>query len=239
MKSLILGLTLIFISFNTLALDTRVHNIKSFSQSKKLLGKIYNDNQQTFYCGCSYNNKKQIDLSSCNYIPRKNTKRAKRLEWEHVVPAHQFGHARVCWREKVCTKKNGKKYKGRKCCNKTDPTFKAMSSDLHNIVPSIGEVNGDRSNFKFGMIEDERRSYGSCDVEINFSRKIIEPKHEVRGNIARIYFYMSKRYNLPISKKQNKLFRVWDKIDPIDEWEIKKNRQVEYFQGNSNPFVGN
>ena len=222
---------------NLYASDSPTHSVKSFSQAKRLLGKLYKDHRTTFYCGCSYDNKKRIDLNSCGYTPRKNKKRAKRLEWEHVVPAHQFGHTRQCWREKICTKKNGKKYKGRRCCTKVDPIFKSMASDLHNLVPAIGEVNGDRSNFKFGMLEGERRAYGSCDVEINFKTRIVEPRPEIRGDIARIYFYMNKRYGLPISKKQMKLFGIWDRSDPVDRWEKLKNERVKKIQGDGNEFV--
>ena len=213
------------------------NQIKSFSQAKKAISVIYKNNKTTFYCGCTYNNKKRIDLNSCNYIPRKNKKRAKRLEWEHVVPAYHFGNARACWREKLCTKKNGKKYKGRRCCKKIDPIFKQMEADLHNLVPAIGEVNGDRSNFKFTMIEGEQRRYGNCDVEIDFKAKDIEPKPDIRGNIARTYFYMNKRYKMPISKKQRKLFDIWNKLDTVDNWERKRNKLIESVQGNRNSFI--
>ena len=239
MKYITLPLLILSFVFSTttLASDSPTHSVKSFSQAKRLLGNLYKDNRQTFYCGCTFNNKKRVDLNSCGYIPRKNKKRAKRLEWEHVVPAHQLGHTRQCWREKICTKKNGKKYKGRRCCKKIDPVFKTMASDLHNLVPAIGEVNGDRSNFKFSMIEDEKRMYGVCDVEVNFKSRIVEPRPEVRGDIARIYYYYNKRYGLPISKKQRRLFEVWNRSDPIDEWERVKNKRVMEIQGNGNEFV--
>lgn len=42
------------------------------------------------------------------------------------------------------------------------------------------------------MLEGEARLYGSCDVEIDFKAKVIEPKPDIRGNIARTYFYMNK-----------------------------------------------
>lgn len=104
-----------------------------------------------------------MDLKSCGVIPRKNTKRAKQVEAEHVFPAHQFGNFRKCWREpeKVCDKKMS----GRKCCEKADPIFESAHNDLHNLFPAVGEVNGDRSNFNCGMISGEKRSYGKCNIE--------------------------------------------------------------------------
>ena len=64
--------------------------ITSFSKSKRLLQKLYKAHPVTLYCGCSFKAKKP-DLSSCGYIPKKDRKRANRIEWEHVVPAHAFG----------------------------------------------------------------------------------------------------------------------------------------------------
>lgn len=53
----------------------------SFSQAKRFAREIYQDNQSTFYCGCSYDNDGAIDSTSCGYEPRKQPKRGERLEW--------------------------------------------------------------------------------------------------------------------------------------------------------------
>ena len=121
--------------------------ITSFSKSKKLLLKLYKDNPVTLYCGCSYNGKKP-NLSSCGYITKKNKKRANRIEWEHVVPAHAFGQSFSEWRNghPKCVKKNGKKFKGRKCAEKVNKEYRRMQADMFNLYPAIGEVNGRRSN---------------------------------------------------------------------------------------------
>ena len=65
--------------------------IESFNKAKKRMVEVFAGHETTFYCGCSYTGK-DIDLASCGYQPKKDdAKRAKRLEWEHVVPAHAFG----------------------------------------------------------------------------------------------------------------------------------------------------
>lgn len=83
--------------------DKLPHNNQSFSKAKKLMKKVYYDNQKSFYCGCKYdykqiNGKEKIivDAASCGYMPRKNAERGKYIEWEHVVPAHAFGNTRQC-----------------------------------------------------------------------------------------------------------------------------------------------
>ncbi|WP_348703119.1 endonuclease [uncultured Neptuniibacter sp.] len=167
------------------------------------------------------------DLKSCGYKPRKNANRASRIEWEHVMPAWAFGHQMQCWQQG-----------GRKACGKI-PQFKKMESDMHNLVPAIGEVNGDRSNYSFTQLAGEPRVYGACDMEVDFKARKVEPTDAVRGDIARTYFYMRDRYGLNLSKQQTQLLNAWNKLDPVDAWEIERNRSIKEIQGNGNPYVEN
>ena len=192
---------------------------ETFRQAKKVINKIYVENPISFYCNCPYkntNNKLRPDWKACGYQPRKNPRRAARIEWEHVVPAWWLGHQRQCWKQG-----------GRKFCRKNDPIFKKAEADLMNLVPAIGEVNGDRSNYRFGMLEGEQRKYGQCDMEIDFKQRVVEPPPHRRGDIARIYFYMSEKYNIKINKSQRRLFEVWNKQDPISEWEKIRNKKIQ------------
>ena len=192
----------------------------------------------TFYCGCSYTDK-VIDLASCGYQPKKDAKRAKRLEWEHVVPAHAFGQSFKEWREghPDCVDSQDRPFKGRNCARKMVKLFRLMEADLYNLQPAIGEVNGLRSNFSMEMIPGEKREFGACDVEIE--NKKVEPRPEVRGDIARTYMYMDKAYpgQGVISQRNRKLFEAWDQQDPVDEWERERARRIEAIQGNPNPFI--
>ena len=210
----------------------------SFSKSKKFLQNIYlrSNKNVTFYCGCAFNLEKEIDIESCNYSPKnENNKRSRRLEFEHVVPASKLGKNLQCWKEPICQTKKGKNYKGRRCCKKVSKEFKRMEADMHNLFPSIGEVNGDRSNYSFGEIPNENRNYGQCDFEI--LNKVAEPKESIRGDIARSYFYMSKQYEISIPESYENLLRQWHLSDPPDDWERDRNSFIEEIQGNRNPFI--
>lgn len=213
-----------FLSFLMLLLSTTVlaGSHQSFSQAKKIATEIYADHPTTFYCGCSYTNqqKKLIpDLNSCGYRPRKEPNRASRIEWEHIVPAWAFGHQLQCWQ-----------VGGRNNCRKTNEKFRRMEADLMNLVPTIGEINGNRSNYSFAMLEGEPRIYGSCDFEVDFKARKVEPAPEVRGDIARIYWYMRDTYGLKISDKQQKLFEAWSKLDSVDAWETERKRAISSAQ---------
>jgi endonuclease I len=115
---------------------------------------------------------------------RKNENRASRIEWEHVVPAWQFGHQRQCWQDG-----------GRKNCAK-DPVYRQMESDMHNLQPAVGEVNGDRGNFMYSQWNGGEGQYGQCAMKVDFKEKVAEPPARARGSIARTYFYMRDRYEL-------------------------------------------
>lgn len=241
----ILGLLVIFytISVNfTIATENIRLPIKDFSHAKKLMKKVYYDHQISFYCGCSYDYKQingkektVIDASSCGYIPRKNTERGKFIEWEHLVPTHAFAGNLPCWRKELCEDSRGKRFKGRKCCEKIDPIFRAMEAAMHNLQPAIGELNADRSNYRYGIIPGEERVYGLCDFEVK--NKTTEPREEIRGDIVRTYFYMEQKYGVVISDKQRKLFNLWNIADPADQWEKERNTRIYFIQGNFNNFI--
>ncbi len=215
-------------------------SIQSFSKAKKILIKqIYRAHQTTFYCGCTYSLGKVITDTN-GYVPKNERwRRAHRLEWEHIVPAHAFGQSFTEWREghPECVDSKGKSFKGRNCARKVAIKFRYMESDMYNLVPAVGEINALRSNYSFGIIPGERREFGECDMEIK-DRKA-EPPPQVRGDIARIYLYMDWAYpgHGIISKKNQRLFKAWDKEDPVDAWECERCKRIEQIQGNENPFV--
>src|SRR5690242_13321278 len=98
---------------------------QSFQEAKKLARQIWSEHRYTLYCECPFDSHLKIKLNQCHYQPG-DSPRAKRAEWEHIVPVSWFGRQRQCWREPICHKKNGKSYKGRPCCEKSDPQFQQM-----------------------------------------------------------------------------------------------------------------
>src|SRR5690606_21629628 len=84
------------------------------------------------------------------------------------------------------------------------------------------------------MLPGGVREFGACDLQIR-DRKI-QPRPEVRGDVARIYFYMHQAYpgRGIISNKNRKLFAAWSKQDPPDAWECQRAQLIKEFQGNRN-----
>ncbi|MGR1216285.1 endonuclease [Metapseudomonas otitidis] len=199
---------------------------RTFQEAKKAAWKLYASHPVEFYCGCRYSGNK-VDLKSCGYVPRTNAKRASRIEWEHIVPAWVIGHQRKCWQ-------NG----GRENCARHDDAYRRAEADLHNLVPSIGEVNGDRSNYGFGWLPQAPSQYGACPMVVDFKARKAMPRQQVRGMIARTYFYMSERYGLRLSKQDRQLYTAWNKQYPVEAWERNRNQRVACVMGHGNHFVG-
>lgn len=208
----------------------------SFSTAKKrLYEQIYPDHRRTFYCDCAYGEDRKVDLNSCDMGALADVRRAGRIEAEHVFPAWQFGNFRQCWREpqQVC----GEDIGGRECCEKSDPVFEAAHNDLHNLYPAVGEVNGQRSNYNWGMISGEKREFGACNIEVDSETRRAEPPEQVMGDIARTMFYMSETYGFRLSDQDRQLYEAWNRQDPPDDWERERNRRIAELQGRGNRFI--
>lgn len=210
----------------------------SFSRAKTLLyGDVYADRGTEFYCGCPFDDAGDVSFRGCGYRVRDDGERARRVEAEHIVPAYWIGYTRACWREKICTDSKGRAFKGRRCCEDVDPVFRTAHNDLFNLVPSVGEVNGDRSNYRYGMIPGEARDYGRCDFEVDDELRRAEPAPGIRGDVARASFYMEDTYGVALSGQQRRLFEAWSRDDPPDARERERNDRIRRIQGRGNRFI--
>lgn len=204
--------------------------VQTFAKAKTELIKIYKDNPSVkeFYCDCDFqydDRKSEINLAKCGYKVRKDENRANRIEWEHVMPAHNFGKQLRCWKEG-----------GRKNCGGI-AQFDVMEGDMHNLQPSIGEVNGDRSNFRFSEFTKKFGQYGQCEFAVDFKKRQVQPRKEIKGMIARTYLYMEQRYGIVLASQEKKLMEEWNRALPPKAWECQRNQIIAKKQGNDNPFI--
>jgi len=207
-------------------------NAISFTTAKnKMYSKVFNNQGETFYCGCDWSNRK-TDLKSCglqSYFPKKQRKRANRTEAEHLIPA-SWGFSpnnvkRACF---IQARKEG--VSPRKLCQKIDADYKRFHNDLVNLTPAVGQVNADRSNKPFvAKVKNKVKTYGSCPIKIG--SRGIEPPKDKRGDIARIAFYLSDTYQLTYSKRQTELFIQWENEDPVSREEKAHHDRVIKAQG--------
>ena len=120
------------------------------------------------------------------------------------------------------------------------------ASDLHNLRVACAESNNYHSN----------KYYDDVDGGLFFNPDELEGKirgvhkfeDDHRGDAARILFYMAVRYeglalndvpdsNPEFSEGVLTTLLEWDRLDPVDDFEIQRNNRVYEYQGNRNPFI--
>ena len=178
----------------------------------------------SFYCGCQWQwtgrSGGRIDHGSCGYQTAPNPT-AERIGWEHIVPASVRSAASA----------------GSKADATTNSDRVQCPTNLHNLTPAVGEINADRSNFRFGMLPGTGYRHGQCDFKVEFSERTVEPRDEVKGKIARVWFYMHDHYDLRMSNAQQRLLMAWDRQFPPSAWERERDRRISRLMGHANPFV--
>jgi len=134
-----------------------------------------------------------------------------------------------------------------------------MKSDIVHVLPTDCYVNGRRGSYPFGEVgtttytsKNGYSKLGSCKTP-GYSGTVFEPNDEIKGDIARIYFYMATCYEDKITSWSGEVFTGtkyqpmaqwtydmmmrWSKQDPVDEVERARNNAVYTVQKNRNPFV--
>lgn len=208
--------------------------VTSFNKSKRNLRQVYTKlDKKTLYCDATFKGK--VITDSNGFTTEKYVKRAKKLEWEHVVPAQFFGQHFKAWREgdPACVTSSGRHFKGRACASKVSVQYRYMQADMHNLFPSIGSVNAIRSNYRYADLDKPNGQYGDC--QINRYNKEFRPPVSSRGIVGRTSLYFENAYdNYSLSDSQRKLFTAWSKLYPPTAQECKRNELIEKVQGNIN-----
>ena len=125
-------------------------------------------------------------------------------------------------------------------------------SDLHNLKPSHRDANSYRGNCYYDNINYDDMSAYNIDKFNQYNiMKIgdaVEPRDEIKGDIARIFFYMLAMYeelslvdSVPlVDNLEMGLYSVileWNDLDPVDDFERNRNEVIFSYQNNYNPFI--
>jgi len=124
-------------------------------------------------------------------------------------------------------------------------------SDIHHLRPTDISVNSSRGNLDFDYSDSPLGEAPENRVDSDS----FEPRDAVKGDVARIVFYMDTRYegfdgstpdlqvvNNLTSVGQAKLGKLcallaWNEQDPVDDFERERNNTIYEFQGNRNPYI--
>ncbi|WP_203248918.1 endonuclease [Sporosarcina beigongshangi] len=128
-------------------------------------------------------------------------------------------------------------------------TSKGPGTDIHHLRPTDVQVNSARGNLDFDNGGSAVKGCDGCFKTANSW----EPPDRVKGDVARILFYMAIRYeqgdsvDLELNEKLNNgsapyhgklsVLLEWHMQDPVDEFERNRNNAIQEWQGNRNPFI--
>ncbi|MBN2173461.1 MAG: endonuclease [Bacteroidales bacterium] len=129
-------------------------------------------------------------------------------------------------------------------------TVPPAGTDAHHVRPTDASVNSDRGNKDFDNGGQQHPEATGC----YYDGDSWEPRDEVKGDVARMIFYMSVRYEgengepdlevvdevntspAPEHGKFSALYE-WHQQDPPDAFEMNRNEVIYSYQGNRNPFI--
>ncbi len=124
-------------------------------------------------------------------------------------------------------------------------------TDAHHIRPTDASVNSTRGNLDFDIGGSPVAEAPGCFRDSDS----FEPRDAVKGDVARMIFYMATRYdgsdgmpNLEVvdqvntspNPKHGKLSQLilWNSLDPPDDFEKNRNNVIYYqYQNNRNPYI--
>ena len=128
-------------------------------------------------------------------------------------------------------------------------TSKGPGTDIHHLRPTDVQVNSLRGNLDFDNGGSPVKGCDGCFKTANSW----EPPDRVKGDVARMLFYMATRYeqgdrvDLELNEKLNNgstpyhgklsVLLEWHESDPVDEFERNRNDVIQEWQGNRNPFI--
>lgn len=164
-----------------------------------------------------------------------------------VNAAQEYNNAQGWSREHVWAKSHG-----------GFDTDDIPGTDVHALRPADISVNSARSNLDFdngGTIYVD----GDGVTECRKDGDSWEPRDAVKGDVARMLFYMATRYEGDNSEIELELADAvntvnsygintgyhgklstlleWHNSDPVDSFEINRNNVIYSYQGNRNPFI--
>ncbi|MEQ1755410.1 MAG: endonuclease [Micropepsaceae bacterium] len=189
---------------------------QNYEEARRIFWKkLYPAGGTDLYCGVSFDSDRSAAPIDDN------------LSVEHVYPADAIAET-----EPGCT--------NRTC---SAARVQRAMADLQNLWPALQKVNSSRSRLRYGTLAQTVKPRFP-EVCPSFRRGIgtqavVEPRDEVKGDVARSIIYMHFVYGLPledaVSEKQ--LLLDWMAKDPPDVEELRRNTLIDSLQGTTNPLL--
>lgn len=229
-------ITLLVCTFSLSVSSVYAESPNDFPKAKQIALELFNAHSKTLYCRCDFTHSKDIDLSSCHMESANQNKRAKGMEWEHMMPASHLGRGHACWTQNLCTNSHGHPYHGRSCCEHIDKVFKHKEAELFNLWPADGAINQVREDYDYANLPLNTMTYG-CQFSVDKHRHLVEPSAAAKGIVARASLFMEEHYDIAVTAKQHELFLQWSHLYPPSQWEKEWDEAVYRIEGYHNHFI--
>ncbi|MCD6337329.1 MAG: endonuclease, partial [Candidatus Marinimicrobia bacterium] len=129
-------------------------------------------------------------------------------------------------------------------------TSAPAGTDMHHLRPTDTDVNSSRGSKDY----DNGGSLVNETTDCFTDGDSFEPRDEVKGDCARMMFYMATRYEGDAGGEPDlelvdytgtsgsnlgklSTLLAWHIADPVDDWERTRNDRVYSYQHNRNPFI--
>lgn len=208
--------------------------ISSYNQAQnKVFWEYYvdrkGDESREIYCGITF---KAVPRDSGNGFMAQKVMNLEIISIEHAFPAEWVARSLRCDKKRA------------EC--RTDPDigerFNHAEADMHNMWPALQKLNASRGFLPFAEIEGEEprevqigARVFQCDFENN--GEYVEPRPNVRGNLARSIFYMCDEYGFAVPKGMMPFLRQWNREDPPTPAERRRAEWIAEQQGTRNKFI--
>ncbi len=131
-------------------------------------------------------------------------------------------------------------------------TVTGAGTDAHHLRPENPNINSLKSNLDF----DNGGSLVTNGGGSKYDNDSWEPRDEVKGDVARMIFYMATRYQgdlgepklqivdyIPSSPNKEPMYGklstllLWNAQDPPSDFELNRNNVIYFYQKNRNPYI--
>jgi len=189
------------------------------------------DESREIYCGIAF---KAVPREDGRGFMAKRVMNVEIISIEHAFPAEWIANNLGCT------------MKREECRTDSDigERFNHAEGDMHNMWPALQKLNASRGILPFAEIEGEEpreiqigAKVFKCDFENN--GKWVEPRPNVRGNLARSIFYMCSEYGFAVPKGMMPFLRAWNREDPPTPAERRRAELIAEHQGTRNKFIDN
>jgi len=145
--------------------------------------------------------------------------------------------------------------------NEVTGSDRNAGTDIHQLRPAVNVLNSSRNNSKYANLNKTgneliyNHSTGPIKTGNYSANDLFEPRDDIKGDIARMLMYMYTHYSNELDnstlnfrgnlKIENivedtdawKLLLNWNRLDPVDEFEMNRNNYCLSITGVSNPYV--